>query len=112
MTNTVSEIERIASDIAEAEFLAGVEVTTGAAQMVEWLESVSSIQRRCLDQYVEDWRQTGTAFGHGNLWAVWLDHAGRRISHLSASVLEVLELNDRKLKYSIRSHKALGARRD
>ena len=40
------EIERIAQDIAETEFLASVEVTAGAARIMDWLESLSSIQRR------------------------------------------------------------------
>ncbi len=111
MTNNAGEFEQIATDMAEAEFLAGIEVTTVAAGMVEWLESMSSIQRRWMDECLEDWRRTGLLAGNGDPWAVWLDHAGRRISHHSASLLEVIELNDRNLKKAMQTHKALAARR-
>lgn len=116
MSNPVSnndhEIERITQSVAEAEFLASVEVTTVAARMMEWMESVSSIQRRSFEEWMDDWRQTGTAIGSADPLAVWLDHAGRRIAHLSASALEVLELNDREVKRAIKSHQALFPRRD
>jgi hypothetical protein len=115
MNNTSSndgqEIERITQDIAETEFLASVEVTTGAARIVEWMESFSSIQRRCVEDWTNDWRQTGTAIGSADPWTVWLDHAGRRIAHLSASTLEVIELNDREVKRMLQSHRTLSARR-
>lgn len=105
------EIERIAQDIAEAEFLASVEVTTGAARIMEWMESLSSIQRRSVEDWMNDWRQTGTAIGNADPWTVWLDHAGRRIAHLSASTLEVIELNDREMKRMLQSRRTLLARR-
>jgi hypothetical protein len=106
------ELERIARDIAETEFLASVEVTTGAARIMEWMESFSSIQRRSVEDWVNDWRQTGTAIGNAEPWTVWLDHAGRRIAHLSASALEVIELNDREVKRMLQTHQTLSARRD
>ncbi len=105
------EIERIAQDITETEFLASVEVTTGAARIMEWLESLSSIQRRGVEDWMNDWRQTGTAIGHADPWTVWLDHAGRRIAHLSTSTLEVIELNDREMKRMLQSRRILSARR-
>lgn len=105
------EIERIAQDIAETEFLASVEVATGAARIMEWMESLSSIQRRSAEDWMNDWRQTGVAIGKAEPWAVWLDHAGRRIAHLSASALEVIELNDREMKRLFQSHRTLSARR-
>ena len=105
------EIERITQDIAEAEFLASVEVTTGAARIMEWMESLSSIQRRGVEDWMNDWRQTGTAIGNADPWTVWLDHAGRRIAHLSASTLEVIELNDREIRRMLQPHRTLSARR-
>jgi len=105
------ETERIAEDIAETEFLASVEVTTGAARIMEWMESLSSIQRRSAEDWMDDWRQTGAAIGNAEPWSVWLDHAGRRIAHLSASALEVIELNEREMKRLLQSHRTLSARR-
>ena len=105
------EIERIAQDIAEAEFLASVEVTTGAARIMEWLESLSSIQRRGVEDWMNDWRQTGTTIGNADPWTLWLDHAGRRIAHLSASTVEVIELNDREIKRMLQSRRTWSTRR-
>lgn len=105
------EIQRITQGIAETEFLASVEVTTGAARIMEWMEALSSIQRRSVEDLMNDWRQTGAAIGNAEPWTVWLDHAGRRIAHLSASAMEVIELNDREVKRMLQSHRTLSARR-
>ena len=107
MNNDGMQMERLAQEVAGSEFLAGVEATTIAGQFMEWMESAALIQGQAFQYWVDDWQRTIAAMPGVNAGQVWFEHVGRRMSHISESVLALQALNEREFKRMLSTHAAL-----
>lgn len=107
MSKNNVEIDRIAQEVSSGEFLAGVEATTIAGHLMEWVESAALIRRQAFQHWVDDWQRTISTMPGVSAGQVWFDHLGRRMTHVSESVLALQALNQREFRRMLATHAAL-----